>query len=155
MLHQGQQMVHGNFNQTETQSAGQHRPQGGCRLDTGFPEALILLRHVGIKETEGRIRLCTQMGSQPSSSTSSLSLRPHSSATSSTPGESHPSDGHPLLYCAEATSLTFLKGCEGFSGCSSKPASSRSWFFTARHPSFQAAISLSTWAAFSPPACGF
>lgn len=150
MLHQGQQMVHGSFNQTETQAAGQHRPQGGCRLDT-----LILLRHVGIKETEGRIRLCTQMGSQPLSSTSSLSLRPHSSATGSTPGESHPSDGHPLLYCAEATSLTFLKGCEGFSGCSSKPASSRSWFFTAHHPSFQAAISLSTWAAFSPPACGF
>lgn len=139
-----QEKVHGNFNQTETQAAGEHRLQGGCRLDTGFPEALALLRQVGIKETEGKVRLCTQRGSQPSSSTSSLSLRPHSSATISTPGEAHPGDGHPLLYCTGATSLTFLKGCEGLSGCSSKPASSRSWFFTARHPSFQAAVSLST-----------
>lgn len=46
----------------KTQAAARHRPQGDVDLDTVFPEALALLRHMGIKETgsgvfsEGKVR---------------------------------------------------------------------------------------------------
>lgn len=47
-------------------------PRAGVGLGTGSPEGLVLLRHVGIKKTGSR-------EFQPSSSTSSLPLRPHTS----------------------------------------------------------------------------
>lgn len=67
---------------------------GGVDLDTGFPKALALLRHMEITET-GRREFCPE------------GIMPHTSGTSSIPGE-HPYQWTPSAVLPEATSLTLL-----------------------------------------------
>lgn len=81
-------------------------PMAGVNLDTGFPKALALLRHMVIKET-GSWEFC------PEGITALLFyLLPvcettHTSGTSSIPGE-HLYQWTPSSVLPEATSLTFL-----------------------------------------------
>lgn len=78
----------------------------GADLDTGFPKALALLRHMGIKETGSR-EFCPE-GITALLFSSSLSMRPHTSGTSSISGE-HPYQWTPSAVLPEATSLTLLR----------------------------------------------